>query len=142
MAFLGEYKHTLDIKNRAFIPAKFRDALGASFVVCKAPEKCLFIYSDEQWDKLSDEIYNLPPDKASRDFQREFFRNADTVEADKQGRITLKASLCEYAGLGKEIVIVGSGRRIELWDEKTWNSNLKELENINVSDNDSIEVHY
>lgn len=141
MAFLGEYNHTIDPKNRVFIPAKFRDALGESFVVCKAPDECLFIYSNEGWDKLSEEINNLPPTLNSRQFQRDFFRNADTVEADKQGRITLKSTLKDYAGLLKDVVIVGAGKRIEIWNKDKWDENAEKLSELSQN-GDIIEVHY
>lgn len=142
LAFLGEYKHNMDPKNRVFIPAKYRDVLGESFVVCKAPEKCLFIYSNEAWDELSQEIYSMPPSPQTRQIQREIFRNAVTVEPDKQGRITINAKLVEYAGIKKEAVIVGSGKRIEIWDADEWENNLLEMEEITNTATTQLEIHY
>jgi MraZ protein len=141
MAFLGEYQHSLDPKNRVFIPAKFREALGETFVICKSPDHCLFIYSDEEWERLSEEIYALPPGKNSRQIQREIFRNADTVTPDKQGRVTVNAALCSYAGLDKDVAIVGAGKRIELWDAATWKENVSELESIDTESSD-MQVHF
>lgn len=142
MAFLGEFKHNIDPKNRVFIPAKYREGLGDSFVVCKAPEKCLFIYSNEAWDELSAEISNMPPSPQTRQIQREIFRNAVNVEPDKQGRITINAKLVEYAGLKQEAVIVGSGKRIELWDADEWENNLVEMEPIIKEATAQMEPHY
>ncbi|MEG0979108.1 MAG: division/cell wall cluster transcriptional repressor MraZ [Oscillospiraceae bacterium] len=142
MAFLGEFKHNIDPKNRVFIPAKYREALGESFVVCKAPEKCLFIYSNEAWDELSQEISNMPPSPQTRQIQREIFRNAVSVEPDKQGRITVNSKLVEYAGLKQEAVIVGSGKRIELWDAQEWENNLLEMEPIINDAAARMEPHY
>ncbi len=142
MAFLGEYKHNVDPKNRVFIPAKYREALGESFVVCKAPEKCLFIYSNQEWDELSAEIANMPPSPQTRQIQREIFRNAVSVEPDKQGRITINAKLVEYAGLKQEAVIVGAGKRIELWDADEWENNLLEMEPIIKDAAVQMEPHY
>lgn len=142
MFFLGEFKHNLDAKNRLFIPAKYREKLGQSFVVCKAPEKCLFVYSDEEWEKLSEEIYSLPPSPETRQLQREIFRNASVVEPDKQGRITINAKLVEYAGLKQETIIVGSGKRIEIWNSEEWNKNLEELEPVVKSTAKKLELHY
>lgn len=142
MVFLGEFQHNIDPKNRLFIPAKYREALGESFVVCKAPEKCLFIYSQEEWDKLSEEIYNMPPSPKTRQIQREIFRNAIMVEPDKQGRITINAKLVEYAGLTKETVIVGSGKRIEIWNSEEWDKNLEEMETITNETSEQMELHY
>lgn len=141
MFFLGEFKHNLDPKNRLFIPAKYRESLGASFVVCKAPEKCLFIYSEDEWNKLSEEIYNLPPSPKTRQIQREIFRNAIMVEPDKQGRITINAKLVEYAGLKQETVIVGSGKRIEIWNSSEWENNLEQMETI-TNESEQMELHY
>jgi len=142
MAFLGEYRHNIDPKNRVFIPAKYREALGESFVVCKAPEKCLFIYSNESWDELSEEISNMPPSPQTRQIQREIFRNAVNVEPDKQGRITINAKLIEYAGIKQEAVIVGSGKRIEIWDADEWENNLLEMEPIIKTAAEQMEPHY
>lgn len=142
MAFLGEFKHNIDPKNRVFMPAKYREALGESFVVCKAPEKCLFIYSNDAWDELSAEIANMPPSPQTRQIQREIFRNAVNVEPDKQGRITINAKLVEYAGLKQEAVIVGAGKRIELWDAEEWEKNLLEMEPIINDAAAQMEPHY
>lgn len=142
MAFLGEYKHTLDPKNRIFIPAKFRMELGKSFVLCKAPDDCLFIYSNENWDKVCEEIYNLPPGPKSRQIQRDLFRNAINVEPDKQGRITINQKLAEYAALKDKVTVVGAGKRIELWDEDKWIDNLTQMEQAVKDDDNHAEVHY
>lgn len=142
MAFLGEFNHNIDPKNRVFIPSKFRDALGDSFVLCKAPDKCLFIYSNEAWDELSAEISNLPPSPQARQIQRDIFRNAVNVEPDKQGRITINAKLVEYAGLKQNAVIVGAGKRIEIWDADEWEANSKEMDELLNDDTYKIEVHY
>jgi MraZ protein len=121
MAFLGEYQHNMDPKNRVFIPAKFRETLGECFVVFKAPdETCLFLYTNEEWERVVAEVYDLPPSKLARQVQRRLFHGAATVEADKSGRITLPAAFCDYAKLEKECVISGNGRRVEIWDSKLW----------------------
>jgi MraZ protein len=125
-----------------FIPAKYREELGASFVICKAPEKCLFVYSNEAWDELSQEIASMTPSLETRQIQREIFRNAINVEPDKQGRVTVNAKLVEYAGLKQEAVIVGSGKRIEIWDSQEWEKNLLEMEPIIEEAAAQMEPHY
>lgn len=116
MYFVGEFQHKLDAKKRLFVPAKYRGALADGFVVSKAPDRCLYIYSKEEWEPVAEQIKSLPGTEEYRRFKRDFFSNADLVEMDSQGRFTVKADLLEYAGLDKEVVIIGSGNKFEVWD--------------------------
>ena len=116
MYFLGEYRHKLDAKKRLFIPAKYRGALADGFVVSKAPDHCLYIYSKEEWEPVAAQVKALPGGEEYRRFKRDFFQNADLAEMDSQGRFTVKADLLEYAGLDKEVVIIGSGNKFQVWD--------------------------
>ncbi|MBQ8063186.1 MAG: division/cell wall cluster transcriptional repressor MraZ [Clostridia bacterium] len=116
MDFLGEFQHKLDSKKRLFIPAKYRGALADGFIVSKAPDHCLYIYSKEEWEPVAAQIKSLPGSEEYRRFKRDFFRNADLAEMDSQGRFTVKADLLEYAGLDKEVLIIGSGNKFEVWD--------------------------
>ena len=118
----GEYRHTLDPKGRVSIPAKFRNELGNVFVVSKGiGEKCLFIFTLEEWQKIENKIRSLPlSDKNARQFTRYFVGGASECELDKQGRILLPAVLREFAGLEKEVVSVGVLKRIEIWDKNRW----------------------
>ena len=116
MDFLGIYNHSHDTKNRIFIPAKYREALADGFVVCKAPDQCLYIYSKEDWEPVAAQVKSLPGTEEYRRYKRDFFKNADMVELDSQGRFTLKADLVQYAGLKKELVIAGAGNKFEVWD--------------------------
>ena len=118
--FLGTYNHSLDAKNRLFIPAKYRDYLEGGFVICKAPDKCLYIYSQQEWEKVADQVKSLPGTEAYRRYKRDFFKNADMAELDKQGRFTVKAELIEYAVFSKDVVILGSGNKFEIWDAEEY----------------------
>jgi MraZ protein len=124
MLFKGEYEHSIDPKGRVFIPAKFREGLGDSFVVCKwffAP--CLYVFSDEEFESLSSRLDDLPfADEDASIIQTELYANAMDVEVDKQGRILLSSSLREYAQLEKEVVVIGARRHVEIWDKATWKS--------------------
>lgn len=141
MGFLGEFEHNIDQKNRVFIPAKFRDALGTSFTVCRAPEeKCLFVYTEEKWEELSSQVSAKSDTLEARQRQRQFFRGSQTVEPDKQGRITISQRLCDYAGLTREVVIFGADTRVELWDRDTFEAAMDEanaLEPVEGAD-----IHY
>lgn len=116
--FMGQYNHTIDTKGRVIIPSKFRDKLGGTFVVTKGLDECLYGYSQEDWDELAQKIAALPiTNPASRKFTRFFVGSAAECEFDKQGRILIPASLREYAGLSKDVVLVGAAGKIEIWSK-------------------------
>lgn len=117
---IGEYNHNLDQKGRVNFPSRLREDLGDHFIVSKGlGNRCLYVYSMEEWDKLSQKINSLPISKAGP-IQRFLFAGAYQAEPDKQGRIVLPAGLREYAGLDKEVTIVGASTRAEIWDSGTW----------------------
>lgn len=116
MDFLGVYQHKMDAKKRLFIPAKYRVPLDGGFIVCKAPDHCLYIYSKEEWEPVAAQVKSLPGTEEYRRYKRDFFKNADMAEMDSQGRFTVKADLLEYAGLSKDVVIAGAGNKFEIWD--------------------------
>lgn len=115
--FMGEYNHTLDTKGRVFIPAKFRDELGSSFVLSAGFDGCLYICPSAYYETFAMKLAGLPFSENSRKIQRFFLRNADTCEIDKQGRIVIPPRLKELAGLTKDVVFVGATQKIELWDK-------------------------
>ena len=117
----GEFKHTIDAKGRLIIPAKFREELGATFIVTQGMDNCLFIYPEEAWHILEDKINQLPISKA-RNLQRFFFSSAADVETDSQGRILLPQNLRQYAGLEKEVTVIGVSGHAEIWDTDRWNA--------------------
>ncbi len=121
--FLGQYEHALDDKGRLFMPAKFRDKLGANFVVTKGLDRCLFIYPMSEWESIEGKLQSLPFTKSdARSFSRMFFSGAAECECDKQGRVNLPGSLREYAQLEKETVILGVASRVEIWGKERWMS--------------------
>ncbi len=121
--FMSEYNHTVDAKGRLIMPAKFREALGEEFVVSKGMDGCLFVYANEDWKAFEQKLTALPViSKESRQFTRFFLAGAAQVELDKQGRILLPAALREFAGLDKEVVLVGVGTRIEIWSKDRWDA--------------------
>lgn len=115
----GEFRHNMDQKGRVTVPLKFRDDLGDKFYVCKGLDKCLFLYSESEWQKLVDKIASLPVAQA-RGVQRFMFAGAADIECDKQGRILLPQNLRDYAGLSKDVTVIGSGKRAEIWDSAAW----------------------
>ncbi|MGI6677577.1 MAG: division/cell wall cluster transcriptional repressor MraZ [Dehalobacterium sp.] len=119
--FMGEFQHTIDPKGRLFMPVKFREELGETFVVTKGLDNCLFVYSQKEWQRLESKLKALPFTKAdARAFTRLFFSGAMECGLDKQGRILLPANLREYAKLDKDAVIIGVSARVEIWSKKQW----------------------
>ena len=119
--FMSEYNHTLDTKGRLIIPAKFREVLGEEFVISKGMDGCLFVYDNAGWTAFEEKLTSLPLiNKEARQFARFFLAGAATVEVDKQGRILLPAALREFAGLEKDVVLVGVGSRVEIWSKDKW----------------------
>lgn len=119
--FMGEYRHTIDEKGRLIIPAKFREALGQSFVVTRGLDNCLFVYPPHEWSQLEQKLKTLPFTRSdARAFTRFFFSGATEVEVDKQGRAHLPANLRKYAKLTKECVVIGVSNRVEIWSNDVW----------------------
>ena len=114
----GEYQHSLDSKGRLFMPAKLREELGQTFHVTIGLDHCLSIYSDESWADFTDKVRVLPYSKAKA--LRPLFANAVDCEPDGQGRILIPTKLREYANLQKEVVVIGSFDRAEIWNAQRW----------------------
>lgn len=132
---MGEYNHTIDAKGRLIVPAKFREVLGDEFVVTKGLDNCLFVYPNDEWQKFEEKLQTLPlTNKNARQFTRFFLAGAASVEVDKQGRILLPSVLREFAGLEKDVVLVGVASRIEIWSKDRW------LQSISTYDDDMDEV--
>lgn len=132
--FMGEYRHSLDDKNRLIMPAKFRDNLSGSFVITRGLDKCLFVYSKDEWANITDKLKTLPfTKKDARNFMRFFLSGATAVEFDKQGRCQIAQNMIEYADIKKDCVIVGVYDRIEIWSKENWDKFYSENED-NLSD--------
>ena len=120
--FIGEYHHSVDDKGRLIIPSKFRDELGTKFIITRGIENCLFVYSLDSWNEIVRKIESLPfTKKDARTFARFFLSGASEAEFDKQGRINITSPLISYANITKECVVIGTGDRLEIWSEESWN---------------------
>ena len=115
----GEYQHNMDPKGRVTVPSKFREDLGDKFYVCKGLDGCLFVLSQSQWDKLCEKVAAMPLSKG-KGIQRYFFSGAAEVEPDKQGRLLIPPNLREFAGLDKDVTLIGAAVRAEIWDTRRW----------------------
>ena len=115
----GEYNYAIDTKGRVTIPQKYREDLGDRLYITKGLDGCLFVLSEQQWKEFESKIGDLPLSKA-RDLQRFFFSGACDVEPDKQGRVLIPQSLRDYAGLNKDVTVIGAAVRAEIWDSARW----------------------
>jgi MraZ protein len=132
---IGEYEHSLDVKGRIIMPAKFREDIGEKFIVTKGLDGCLFAFSTDEWKKFEEKLATLPiSNKDARAFTRFFFAGAIDCELDKQGRFLISSNLREFAGFVKDVIIVGMNSRIEIWSKEKW----QECEN-NISADDIAE---
>jgi len=124
---MGEYNHSIDDKLRLIIPSKFREELGEKVIITRGLENCLFIYSEKEWQKVVTKLNLLPfTKKDARSFTRMFLSGATDVEFDKQGRIKITKSLCEYANLSKDCVVIGVNDRLEIWSKENWDNYFNE----------------
>ena len=119
--FLGTYTPKLDEKGRFFLPAKFREELDEGLVITRGQEHCLAVYPMSTFVEMTREIAKGSVSvKKVRDYQRMLAAGSSDTAADKQGRVMVPPMLRRYAGLGKEIVIVGAITRLEIWDAAKW----------------------
>lgn len=127
--FIGEYRHTFDAKNRISLPAKFRKELGASIIVTRGLDHCLFIYPKASWKKEAARISeHSTGSKAGRGLSRLMLAGASETDVDSAGRILVPDYLRSFAGLSVKTVIAGVSDRIELWDEQAWETYTKDIE--------------
>ena len=119
--FIGEYEHNVDAKGRVIMPAKLREDIGDKFIITKGLDGCLFAYSQTEWANFEEKLKALPlAQKNARNFVRFFLSGAVECDIDKQGRFLIPANLREHAELDKEIVIIGVGTRLEIWNRDKW----------------------
>ena len=126
---MGEFHHNIDEKGRLIIPSKFRSELGERLIITKGLDKCLFVYSETEWNKVMQKVGSLQFTKKNvRAFERTFIGGASIIEFDKQGRINITSPLVHYANITKECVIIGVGERLEIWSLEDYNKYMKENE--------------
>lgn len=127
--FRGVTALTLDSKGRLAVPAKFREVLqlraGGKLVVTADSALCLLVYAAPDWEPIQQRLMGLSSfNTRTRDLQRLLVGNASDVELDGAGRILIPPSLRKFAGLDKDVALVGQGARFELWDEAKWDAQM------------------
>src|SRR4029079_14430517 len=124
--FLGTHTPRLDDKGRLILPAKFRDDLAGGVVITKGQERCLYVFPAAEFKRLAEQLQAQPvTHKAARAYGRVFFASAHDELPDTQGRVTIPAHLREYAGLHRDVVVIGASNRVEIWDQQAWNTYLE-----------------
>jgi MraZ protein len=119
--FVGEHEHSLDAKGRLIFPVRMREQLGAQVTLQKGIERCIYVYPPEEWDRQVRRVDDLPrTEPKARQYARFFFSQASRESIDRQGRLTIPQSFREYAGLERDVVVVGYGSRVEIWDREAW----------------------
>ncbi len=116
---LGEYAYAIDAKGRLFLPARLREELGDSVVLSKAVDPCVNVYSAEAFGAFANRLTALP-EIEMRDVRRFVFGSASQTSPDSQGRVLLLPALREWAHLKKEVLILGVGDHLEIWDKETY----------------------
>ncbi|MFZ5799866.1 MAG: division/cell wall cluster transcriptional repressor MraZ [Candidatus Omnitrophota bacterium] len=132
--FYGEYAHTIDRKGRIILPAKFREVAKANFVekffITRGLDKCLFMFSEEEWRSQEQKFRALSFTKQeSRKFNRVYFSGAVDIVIDSQGRFIVPQFLKDFAGIKREVVIIGVSNRIEIWSQEVWKQFYNESRN-------------
>lgn len=135
--FYGEYVHSIDNKGRLILPSKLRESARNNFIekfyITRGLDTCLFMFGEEEWKAVEQKFKSMSFTKQdSRKFNRFYFSGAVEIIPDKQGRILLPTYLKDFAGIKKDVVIIGVSNRIEIWAKDRWQefykSNLESFE--------------
>ncbi|MGH3738015.1 MAG: division/cell wall cluster transcriptional repressor MraZ [Micromonosporaceae bacterium] len=127
--FLGTHNPRLDDKGRLILPAKFRDDLAGGLVINKGQERCLYVFPMAEFRQIAAQLQAAPvTHKAARAYSRVFFASAFDQLPDRQGRITIPPPLRQYAGLDRDLVVIGASNRVEIWDNQAWETYLSDSE--------------
>lgn len=136
--FRGQHRHSIDEKGRLSVPAKFRETLESAFLgplFVTVLDGCLVAYPAKEWEALEAKLNSMPQfDEAIQRFRRVFYASAQECSLDKAGRILVPPILRERAGIGREVILAGMGRKFEIWDaarhEQMMTNDLADLKGI------------
>ncbi len=134
MFLLGNYQHTLDDKNRIRLPSNFRKEMGDEYFLMPGSNGCIFVYKADETQKLLSELMNLDslnPEQSLLLTRLTAFSRG--VTADGQGRFMLPNDLIEMMGIKKDVRIVGSVTKAEIWSEETWQQKFGSAANVNAA---------
>jgi MraZ protein len=125
IGFLGEFEVTLDTKGRFSVPVGFKRQLtkteGNKFILNRGFDKCLTLYTEKQWEKVASVVNRMNDfNEKSRKFKRVFLNGATILEPDSAGRLLVPKTMCEHAGITKDIIFSAQMNKVELWDAETY----------------------
>jgi len=127
--FLGTYEPRLDEKGRLILPAKFREQMSGGVVLTRGQERCLYAFPRAEFEQIHEQLRQAPlTSKQARDYMRVFLSGATDEVPDRQGRVTIPAILRRYAGLERDLAVIGSGSKVEIWDAEAWATYLEAQE--------------
>ncbi len=129
---IGQYAHTLDIKNRLSLPSKFKKVLGEKVVVSRGLDSCLYLFTISEWESIASKLSGQSVGNAdSRDINRFFLSGAVEIDIDSAGRILLPDFLRDFAKLqnklDSKVILAGLYSKVEIWDEKIWEEKQKNI---------------
>ena len=118
---LGTHNYQLDPKGRVSLPARFREAFQEGAFLTLGQDRCLYVFPRAEWERTAAEVdaFSLS-DRDSRAYQREFYGKSGEAQLDSQGRVTIPQKLRELVDIRKDVVVLGVGRRMEIWDRATF----------------------
>lgn len=122
MMFLGTYEPKLDDKGRVILPSKFREQLADGLVLAPGQERCLYVVARSEFEQMVSELRTDQTKIKNPSYLRFLFSGAEDSTPDRQGRVTVPPRLREYAGLTRDLVVIGAGTRAEIWDAKAWDN--------------------
>lgn len=129
--FLGTHTPRLDDKGRLILPARFREELAGGVILTRGQEHCLYVFTTAEFERMYAQLREAPiAQKQARDYIRVMLSGADQQIPDKQGRITVPAQLRTYAGLAKDLAVIGAGSRVEIWAARAWEDYLSTQEQV------------
>lgn len=137
--FLGTYEPKLDDKGRVILPARFRDDMEGGIVLTRGQEHCIYAFPAHEFESMAQELMRAPlSSKQARDWVRVMLSGAYKEIPDKQGRVVVPADLRAYAGLDRELTVIGAGKRAEIWDTTAWREYLTVQEDVFANTADEI----
>ncbi len=131
--FYGEFRHILDPKFRMFLPASMREKLAGDIVLTRGVDCCVAVYPKSSWEVFAAKLDHLSEVNARR-IVRRIYSSATETELDSQGRVLVPETLRAYAGLVKNVVVLGVGNHVEIWDEARWDEESRQMQGESMAD--------
>lgn len=130
--FLGEYNLSFTGQGRIVLPFKFRrEVKDKELVLSRGLDGCIWGFAKEAWEEEAKRQLEIPViEEKGRNFRRYFFSAAEKVSLDEQGRFVIPKILLDYGKLGEEVVVIGAGDHFEIWNKKSWESIVANLDNL------------